>query len=78
MTVGLPADLPPHIPRGRGVRVVGDVHGDIDGLRAAVATDLFVVQLGDLVDHGPDSAAVLDLMGEVTASWMAEPLRGTW
>lgn len=50
------------IPEGRALRVVGDVHGDIAGFRAAAATEAFVVQLGDLVDHGPDSAAVLRLM----------------
>ena len=47
------------IPAGVGLRVVGDVHGDIRAFRAATATDRFVVQLGDLSDHGPDSAAVL-------------------
>lgn len=47
----------------RGLRVVGDVHGDARGFAAAVAgaeaARLFVVQLGDLTDHGPDSPAVL-------------------
>ena len=49
------------IPDGARLRVVGDVHGDIRGFSAAIATDRFVVQLGDLVDHGPDSAGVLRL-----------------
>jgi protein phosphatase len=51
----------PTLPPG-GLRVVGDVHGDIHAFRHAVATDLFVLQLGDLVDNGPDSAGVLRLM----------------
>jgi protein phosphatase len=50
------------IPANRPIRVVGDVHGDFKGFAAAVATDRFIVQLGDLVDHGPDSSAVLRLM----------------
>ncbi len=53
------------IPPGRPVRVVGDVHGDLSGFRAAASGDHFIVQLGDLVDHGPDSAGVLDLMFEL-------------
>lgn len=53
------------IPPDRKVRVVGDVHGDATAFRHAVATDRFVVQLGDLVDHGPDSAAVLRIMFEL-------------
>ena len=47
---------------GRGLRVVGDVHGDIRAFSRAAETDLFVLQLGDLVDYGPDSRAVLELM----------------
>lgn len=47
----------------RGLRVVGDVHGDARGFAAAVAgaeaAGLFLVQLGDLTDHGPDAPAVL-------------------
>lgn len=53
-------------PRFRGVRVVGDVHGEAEAFRAAVAgaagESLFVVQLGDLTDHGPDSPGVLEAM----------------
>jgi protein phosphatase len=53
----------------RGLRVVGDVHGDARGFAAAVAgaeaADLFLVQLGDLTDHGPDSPAALRLMFSV-------------
>lgn len=47
------------IPPGRALRVVGDVHGDSRAFAHAVATDRFVVQLGDLTDSGPDSAGVL-------------------
>lgn len=50
------------IPSGVALRVVGDVHGDIRAFQAATATDRFVVQLGDLSDHGPDSAGVLRTM----------------
>jgi protein phosphatase len=49
-----------------GLRVVADVHGDIDAFEHAVAgataEDMFVLQLGDLTDHGPDSPAVLRRM----------------
>ena len=56
------AVLTPVLPADRGVRVVGDVHGDARGFAAAAATDLFVLQLGDLTDYGPDSAGSLRLM----------------
>ncbi|MDG6094915.1 metallophosphoesterase [Acetobacter sp. AN02] len=52
---------------GRRIRVVGDVHGDLVAFRHAVATDCFVIQLGDLVDYGPDSAGVLRLMSRIIA-----------
>jgi protein phosphatase len=46
-----------------GLRVVGDVHGDVRGFEAAAAgaeaQKLFLLQLGDLTDGGPDSPAVL-------------------
>ncbi|WP_428483563.1 metallophosphoesterase [Rhodopila sp.] len=50
------------IPAGVKIRVVGDVHGDAAAFRYALATDRYVVQLGDLVDHGPDSASTLRMM----------------
>ena len=50
------------LPANVGLRVVGDVHGDLRAFRAAVETDLFLLQLGDLIDYGPDSAGVLRLM----------------
>ncbi len=46
-----------------GLRVVGDVHGDARAFDAAAAgaeaANLFLVQLGDLTDGGPDSPGVL-------------------
>ena len=52
----------PVIPPGTRIRVVGDVHGDATGFAYATATDRFIVQLGDLTDHGPDSARTLRMM----------------
>jgi protein phosphatase len=54
-------------PKGfAGIRVVGDVHGDAEAFRAAIegarAANLFVLQLGDLTDDGPDSPEALRLM----------------
>jgi protein phosphatase len=58
---------PEHLWRGfAGLRVVADVHGDaaafIHAIEGALAADMFVLQLGDLTDHGPDSAEVLRRM----------------
>ena len=53
--------IPAAIPPGTPIRVVGDVHGDATAFAYAAATDRFVVQLGDLTDHGPDSAGTHDL-----------------
>lgn len=50
------------IPSGAKLRVVGDVHGDSNAFAYAAATDRFILQLGDLTDHGPDSAGALRLM----------------
>jgi protein phosphatase len=54
--------IAPVIPPGVKIRVVGDVHGDATGFAYAVATDRFIVQLGDLTDHGPNSAGTLRMM----------------
>lgn len=55
---------PQHLWRGfAGLRVVADVHGDaaafIHAIEGALANDMFVLQLGDLTDHGPDNPEVL-------------------
>ena len=58
--------IPPSTPNGpTRIRVVGDVHGDVTAFRYAAATDRFVIQLGDLVDNGPDSAGALRIMFEL-------------
>ena len=56
------------IPPDAKVRVVGDVHGDAVGFGYATATDRFIVQLGDLADHGPDSARTLRMMFDLVES----------
>ena len=53
---------PLSVPRDRPLRVVGDVHGDASAFAYAADTDRFVIQLGDLVDYGPDSAGALRIM----------------
>jgi protein phosphatase len=54
--------LPPSlVPDGIPLRVVGDVHGDTRAFAMAVETDRFVIQLGDIVDYGPDSAGAMRL-----------------
>jgi protein phosphatase len=50
------------IPAGRPLRIVGDVHGDAKAFALAAETDRFVVQLGDLVDDGPDTPGALSIM----------------
>jgi protein phosphatase len=50
------------VPSDQPLRVVGDVHGDASAFAYAADTDRFLVQLGDLVDYGPDSAGALRIM----------------
>lgn len=62
-----PEGVPPLLPgpeqlQGRALRVVGDVHGDVRAFAHAVATNHFIIQLGDLVDHGPASSDTLRIM----------------
>jgi serine/threonine protein phosphatase 1 len=64
---------PAALPQGQRVYAIGDIHGCLDQLQAlhqAVAQDLaerptadaVLVHLGDYVDRGPDSAAVVALL----------------
>ena len=50
------------IPPGRPLRIVGDVHGDSKVFAIAAETDRFIIQLGDLVDEGPDTPGALEIM----------------
>ena len=50
------------IPRGVPLRIAGDVHGDAKAFAAAAETDRFLIQLGDLVDDGPDTPGALAVM----------------
>jgi len=50
------------IPGGRSLRVIGDVHGDSKAFAIAADTDHFIIQLGDLVDDGPDTPGALEIM----------------
>jgi protein phosphatase len=56
------------IPSGVKIRVVGDVHGDAAAFAYAIATDRFIIQLGDLTDHGPDSGKTLSMMFDLVES----------
>jgi serine/threonine protein phosphatase 1 len=64
---------PAALPQGQRVYAIGDIHGCIDQLQAlhqAVAQDLaerptadaLLIHVGDYVDRGPDSAAVVALL----------------
>jgi serine/threonine protein phosphatase 1 len=65
--------LPPNT-KGRDF-VVGDLHGQMDLLDRALSLVSFsprkdrLIALGDLVDRGPDSAALLELL--TTESWFS-------
>ena len=61
-TAPAPALPWPALLDGRALRVVGDVHGDVRAFTHAVATDRFIIQLGDLIDHGPASSDTLRMM----------------
>jgi protein phosphatase len=50
------------IPPGRTIRIIGDVHGDSKAFAIAAETDHFIIQLGDLVDDGPDTPGALTIM----------------
>jgi serine/threonine protein phosphatase 1 len=66
-----PAADPPRVPDGQRVYAIGDVHGCDDLLAALLAkidadnasrgsAETTVIMLGDLIDRGPDSAAVVE------------------
>ena len=61
------------------VRVIGDVHGNMDGLRKAVDTakpNTFFVFLGDILDYGPNSIQCVDKVANLINSGKAVTIRG--
>jgi serine/threonine protein phosphatase 1 len=69
---GTPLPSPPRVPPGQRVYALGDIHGRADLFAALIeaieaddarrrAAATTIVLLGDLIDRGPDSAAVLAL-----------------
>lgn len=66
----------PGLPAGQRVYAIGDIHGRLDLLDTLLAmvdeddrvrphAELTLIFLGDLVDRGPDSAAVIDRLIEL-------------
>lgn len=66
-----PAIPAPHIPAGRRIYAIGDIHGRNDLFRDLLgrieadnagrpAADMQIILLGDLVDRGPDSKGVVE------------------
>ncbi len=68
------------------IDIVGDVHGEIDALRALLArlgcdvargrVDRPIVFVGDLVDRGPDSVAVVLLVQQLVEAGVAQVVLG--
>ena len=75
------AIAPPAVPPGQRVYAIGDVHGRLDllvpaidavraDMAAAPAERAFLVFLGDLIDRGPASRQVVDLLRRADWSWI--------
>jgi serine/threonine protein phosphatase 1 len=71
---------PPAVPPGQRVYSIGDIHGRLDLLRdlldqierhqaALPKAQTFLVFLGDLIDRGPDSRAVLEHLSTLRPRW---------
>lgn len=75
----LPFGSPRHVPEGIRVYAVGDIHGRLDLFdrlmrriendRARWSGEAEVVLLGDYIDRGPDSAAMLGLLAGGLPDW---------
>lgn len=75
-----------HEPLSDRVDIIGDVHGEIDALRALLArlgcdaerctVERPIVFVGDLVDRGPDSVAVVDLVQRLVEAGVAQAVLG--
>jgi serine/threonine protein phosphatase 1 len=80
--------VPRHLPAGRRIYAIGDVHGRLDLLedllarieqddRARAPADSAVLFLGDLIDRGPDSNGVVErVLGLSERGYVAAVLMG--
>lgn len=59
-----------------GVRVIGDVHGSMEGLKQSLQTDLFPIFLGDVVDYGSDTLETAKKVGNLVRMGKAAMVRG--
>ncbi len=68
------------LPSDQPLRVIPDVHGEADPfsrlVREAVAERRFVLQLGDIVDRGPDSGRALALMLDLMDAGLGAMIMG--
>jgi serine/threonine protein phosphatase 1 len=78
---------PGWLPRGRRVYAIGDIHGcreQLEHLHREIIRDLalrptrspLLVHLGDYIDHGPDSAGVIELLAAYPPPILAINLLG--
>jgi serine/threonine protein phosphatase 1 len=75
-----PARAAPRAPAGWRLYAVGDLHGRLDLFEALLGemerdhagrpeTSAEIILLGDLIDRGPDSAGLLDLLTQPPPQW---------
>jgi len=75
------------IPPGQRVYAIGDVHGCADLLLSLIAkieadakgrenADTTLIFLGDLIDRGPDSARVLNIVEDLKSRWHVRMIAG--
>ena len=78
---------PPRVPEGQRIYAIGDIHGRADLLRSLFdhmvddlkrfpIDDTLCIFLGDYVDRGPDSQAVLELLTALASPTRFISLRG--
>lgn len=63
----------------RSVRVLGDVHGNLDGLTKVINTvtdDTFMLFLGDITDYGKESWECVRIVNDLVSSGKAIMVRG--
>lgn len=74
-------DLPRELAHAgfTNIRVIGDVHGNVDGLNKAIETspeDTFFLFLGDVVDYGPGTLEAIEIVHHLMRYGRALNLRG--